>query len=123
MNIQSGTASLPAVGSAPARETASAGTTGAQESVSPPPPPQVEAPSQPPLSSEAVQQAARQINHFLQSSNSNLQFSVDSESHDVIVRVVDSETKEVIRQIPSEEMVAISHKLDQLSGLLLQQKA
>jgi flagellar protein FlaG len=39
------------------------------------------------------------------------------------VRIVDSQTKEVIRQIPSEEMLAISKYMDQMSGKLIQQKA
>jgi flagellar protein FlaG len=39
------------------------------------------------------------------------------------VRVVDTETKQLIRQVPTEEMVAISHALDRMTGLLLAQKA
>ena len=47
---------------------------------------------------------------------------VDSESDRVVVRIVDTQTKQTIRQIPSEEMLAISKSLDQLTGLLIQQK-
>ena len=38
-------------------------------------------------------------------------------------RIVDSATKELIRQIPSEEMLAISESLDKMIGFLIAQKA
>jgi flagellar protein FlaG len=55
---------------------------------------------------------------------SNLQFTV-SEGTDVpVVRIEDAETGELIRQIPSEEMVALSKALDELKqGMLLEEKA
>ena len=71
-----------------------------------------------------VQQAADTINKALQRLNSSsLEFSVDHDSGRTIVRVVDTETKDVIRQIPNEETLAISKSLDKLQGLLIQQKA
>lgn len=70
-----------------------------------------------------VGQAARQVEKFVQSMARDLQFSVDEVSGNSVVRVVDRETKEVIRQIPSEEMLAIAHAIDRLQGLLLRQKA
>lgn len=53
----------------------------------------------------------------------NLLFSLDEESGETVIKVVDSSTDEVIRQIPSEEILAISKALDKLQGLLLQQQA
>ena len=47
---------------------------------------------------------------------------MDSSSKQVVVRVVDSQTKEVIRQMPTDAMLAISKSLDRMSGLLLKQK-
>ena len=77
-----------------------------------------------PATSDDVRKAASQVNEALQkTASSDLQFSVEGENKQVVVRVVDSQTKEVIRQIPSEEMVAISKAMDNLSGLLVQQKA
>lgn len=75
------------------------------------------------VSAEAAQQAAARINEFLKSTSANVQFSVDPSSKHVIVRVVDTETQQLIRQVPSEEALAISHALDRLTGLLLAQKA
>ena len=41
----------------------------------------------------------------------------------MIVKVMDNATKEVIRQIPSVEMLAIAKALDKIQGLLIKQKA
>jgi flagellar protein FlaG len=53
----------------------------------------------------------------------SLAFSVDSANGKTIVKITDAETGEMIRQIPSEEMVAIAQSLDKLQGMLLQGKA
>ena len=79
--------------------------------------------AQPALTVEAARQAAAQINEFLKSSAASVEFTVDGNSNHIIVRVVDSETNKLIRQIPSEETLAIAHALDRMSGLLFQQKA
>lgn len=91
----------------------------------PPPPPVHDVPQhQPPASAEAIKQAAAQINEFLRSSAAaSVEFTVDGTSDHVVVRVVDTETNQVIRQMPSEETLAISRALDHLSGLLLRQRA
>lgn len=75
-------------------------------------------------SAEEVREAADKINKVLQSLvSSNLQFSVDQDSGQTIVRVVDTETKDVIRQIPNEEALAIAKSLGKFQGLLIEQKA
>ncbi|MNK04495.1 flagellar protein FlaG [compost metagenome] len=70
-----------------------------------------------------VGQALQSINKALQGLSSNLEFSVDSDSNRTIVKVVDQQTKEVIRQMPSLEAIEISKALDKLQGLLVKQKA
>lgn len=52
----------------------------------------------------------------------NLLFSIDDDSGRTIVKVVDNATKEVIRQIPSEEILSIAKALDRLKGLLIKQE-
>ena len=75
-------------------------------------------------SAEEVREAAAKINKVLQSLvSSSLQFSVDEDSGQTIVRIVDTETKDVIRQIPNEEALAIAKSLGKYQGLLIEQKA
>lgn len=81
-----------------------------------------EVPQQP--SPEALQNAVAAINQAMQQSNRALEFSVDSDTHRTVVRMVDTSTGELIRQFPSEATLAISRSIDQFQqGLLLEQKA
>lgn len=53
----------------------------------------------------------------------DLLFSIDNDTGKTVVKVVDSVTDKVIRQIPSEELIAIAKALDKFQGLLLKQEA
>jgi len=70
-----------------------------------------------------TQEAAKVANSVMDSLSLSLNFSVDHDLGKVVVKVMDSATKEVIKQIPSEEMLAIARALDKLQGLLVQAKA
>ncbi len=119
-----GTVTPAAAGSNAAPATRSPGTSGAPlAGLQLSPPVQTGAQPQPAASVEAAKQAAARINEFLKSSAANVEFSVDAASGKVIVRVIDSETHQLIRQMPTEETLAISRALDRLSGLLVAQKA
>jgi flagellar protein FlaG len=107
---------------APAAATLVAIAAGAAGMATPPMNPVVAAKLAPPEPHKAAQ-AAKEINDFLKSASAGIEFQIDNQSDRVIVRVVDTETKQLIRQVPSEEMVAISHALDRMTGLLLAQKA
>lgn len=74
-------------------------------------------------SRQALEEATKRVQQFLEPKTSSLKFSIDDQSGVRIVRVIDNETKDVIRQIPSEEMVAIARALESLQGLLVRQKA
>jgi flagellar protein FlaG len=52
----------------------------------------------------------------------NLHFSIHEASGQTIVRVVDEATGEVIREIPSSEMLNLAAKLDEMIGLIFDQK-
>ena len=74
-------------------------------------------------SRQEVEQAAGKIKEFLNPSSESLEFSVEHDSGRVLVRVVDAQTKQVIRQMPSEELLAIARGLDRMQGLLISKKA
>lgn len=76
-----------------------------------------------PPSMQQVADAVKSINKALQAQAQGVEFTIDSDSDKTIVKVVDHETKEVLRQIPSEEALAIAKALDKAQGLLIQQKA
>lgn len=75
------------------------------------------------VNADTLKHATEKINHTIRMMNSNLQFTVDDDTGMDVVKVVDIESKEVIRQFPSEEVLAIAKALDQLQGLLVREKA
>jgi len=61
-----------------------------------------------------LQQVLQASSRFFQEHQQQLSFSVDKISGRMVVSVIDSKTSEVIRQIPSEEMLEMSQRLHQL---------
>ena len=76
-----------------------------------------------PPSGEDVKTSVKALNELTRSMNSSLSFSIDKDTGQTVVKVVDSSTDEVIKQIPSEEILAISKAIDQLKGVFIKQKA
>lgn len=72
---------------------------------------------------EELAQMTKAVNDFVKPFSSALQFNIDDSTGQTVVKVIDTETKEVIKQIPSEDMLALAKALDQLKGLLVKQKA
>lgn len=70
-----------------------------------------------------VKRAADILNRVAQALSRDLEFSLDQSSGKMVVRVVDTQTHELIRQIPSEEALAISKAIDRLQGIIVHQKA
>ena len=68
---------------------------------------------------EDLDQAVSQLNDFVQNVQRDLQFEVDNDMGQTIVRVVDQQTQEVIRQIPDEVALRLAEKLQQDEPLTL----
>jgi len=75
-------------------------------------------------SAAQLRSAVDSINQALKQSNKNLEFTVDAETKDPVVKLVDSETGDVIRQYPSEEALSIARSIDDFQqGMLIKQEA
>jgi len=71
-----------------------------------------------------VKAALDNINKTLKQSSINLQFNVDTTTKRPVIKMIDGETGDVIRQFPTEDALAISRSIDKIQqGLLLKQKA
>ncbi|WP_062786502.1 MULTISPECIES: flagellar protein FlaG [Aquitalea] len=70
-----------------------------------------------------LQNSVKQLNDVAKLYSSQLEFSVDKETNIQVVKVVDQETHQVIRQIPSEDAIRIAKAIDDFKGLLLKDKA
>lgn len=58
-------------------------------------------------------------NKNLRMTNSSLQFSVHERTKEIIVKVIDNETKEVIREIPSEKILNMVAAMLERTGLFV----
>lgn len=74
-------------------------------------------------SRKQVADAIAHINASMPASAKSLEFSVDDDSKQTIVKIIDRNTREVVRQIPTVDALEIAKSMDKLSGLLISQKA
>jgi flagellar protein FlaG len=63
------------------------------------------------------------LNDLVHELHRELQFSVDDKSGETVIKVIDSETDEVVRQIPSEEVVRLRERLREAAGVIFQDLA
>ncbi|MGD8783289.1 MAG: flagellar protein FlaG [Thioalkalispiraceae bacterium] len=83
------------------------------------------------VSREAFDKVVSELKAYVQNSQRNLDFHVDDRTGRVVVQVVDATNDSVIRQIPSEEMIALAHRLQDfmeqnqqdMKGMFLEIKA
>ncbi|HEY8085842.1 MAG TPA: flagellar protein FlaG [Methylophilaceae bacterium] len=75
-----------------------------------------------PVDTAQLAQTVNQINQIVQSVNPGVEFTIESGSNAVVIKVLDIQNQEVIRQFPSEAALSIAQALDNLQGVLLQHK-
>jgi len=71
------------------------------------------------LQEQQVDEAVSKLNDYIQNQQRNLRFSVDDDSGETVVTVMDGRSEEVIRQIPDETVLRLARKLDQDEPLQL----
>jgi flagellar protein FlaG len=74
-------------------------------------------------SKEDLSNAVKKLNESMLGSAQSLEFSIDEDTKGIVVKVIDQNTKEVLRQMPSKEALEISKSLDKMRGLLINQTA
>ncbi|KDP86744.1 MULTISPECIES: flagellar protein FlaG [Cupriavidus] len=67
--------------------------------------------------------AMQRLTKALRSASVSVEFEIDSITHRVVTKVIDKNSGEVIRQIPTEEVVRIADAMSQLQGLFVRQTA
>jgi flagellar protein FlaG len=75
------------------------------------------------ISPEQTKELAESVQNYLTDLNTNLSFEVHEKTGELVVKVVDRGTKEVIRQIPPEALLQLHDKLEELRGVLFNGKA
>ncbi len=72
--------------------------------------------------SKDLKAAVQEMEKFFQSVRRNLEFSIDEGSGQVVVKVIATETGEVVRQLPSAEALKIADSLKNANSLLFDAK-
>ena len=70
------------------------------------------------LTHDKVEEAVASLNAFVQLMDRNVSFEVDDVSGRDVISVYEKQTKELIRQIPSEETLALLKRMDKMVGVL-----
>lgn len=81
-----------------------------------------EQPTEPPKSNE-VAAAVEKLREHTQSLDRELHFQVDSDTGNTVVKIYDPATKEVVRQIPSEEVLELTKNLEEAQGVIFNSRA
>ena len=69
-----------------------------------------------PLTSEQLDKVAQQLQDFVGEMNVGLEFSVDKESGRDVIKVIDKNTGDLVKQFPSEEVLTLVSKLSEMVG-------
>lgn len=73
--------------------------------------------------SAAVQEAINKANRALEVASMSFRFAYDDATKQIVVSVLDDNTGQVIRQVPSPEQLSIAARLRAVDGLFLNQRA
>ena len=69
-----------------------------------------------------VKEAVEKLNKFVQSQKKYVNFSVDEETHSSVIKIYKTQTGELLKQFPAEEILALAAKLRKNIGWLLDSK-
>ena len=75
------------------------------------------------ISPKEIEDAVKDMNKKLDMLNSQLKIEIDKDTGIQVVKIVDKDTKEVIRQIPPEALLKVAKYLNEIAGLLFDTKA
>ncbi len=74
------------------------------------------------ISEKAVIEAIERANKALEGVYTSFEFSIHDETHEIMVKVLNRETKEVIREIPPEKLLDMVAKMWEMAGILVDEK-
>ncbi len=71
----------------------------------------------------ALRELVDKLSQTIGTTGQQVQFSVDHDTHQTILRVTDAESGALLRQIPGDEALSMARILDRMQGILIRQKA
>lgn len=70
-----------------------------------------------------LKEAIQMLNEQMKTSGRNLNFTIDQEVNRTIIRVRNTHTGELVRQIPDETVLRVAHNIEKVKGMLMDQIA
>lgn len=74
------------------------------------------------ISEKDVYNAIENANKAISHSNRKFEYSIHKETKEIMVKVIDSETNEVISEIPPEKILDMVAKMWEMAGLIVDEK-
>ena len=75
------------------------------------------------VQNEIIQKSIEDLNKKMSMLNSQLKIEIDKDTRIQVVKIIDKETKEVIKQLPPDVILKIAKYIDEVTGLLFNEKA
>ncbi len=76
-----------------------------------------------PIDRATLEQAVAKVSEDIQAHDTNLKFEIDDSTDRVIVKVIEKDSGEVIRQFPPKEVLELAKFFNSSKGLLLKEQA
>ncbi|WP_457678621.1 flagellar protein FlaG [Thermovibrio sp.] len=75
------------------------------------------------FSPEKIEEILKELKEKFNFLNTQLKVEIDKETDTIVVKVIDTKTNKVVRQIPPEYVLKIARYLNEIAGLLYSKKA
>ena len=72
---------------------------------------------------QQLKDALVKLNNTVQKTQPQLEFSVDEETDLHVVKLIDKDNGEIIRQFPSKEAIELAKSIDRYTGMLIKAKS
>lgn len=78
--------------------------------------------SQMPVSEKVVIDAIEKANKAIMGANKKFEFTIHEKTKEIMVKVIDTDTNEIIREIPNEKVLDMVAKLCEMAGVLVDER-
>jgi flagellar protein FlaG len=69
-----------------------------------------------------INSSVEKANKILFKNNTHLQFKIHKETNDVIIKIIDDETGDILKEIPPEKFVDMIAKITEVAGIFVDEK-
>lgn len=75
-----------------------------------------------PVSERVVIEAIQKANKAISGGNRRFEFSIHEKTNEIMVKVFDSETNELVREIPNEKVLDMVARMCEMAGILVDER-